>query len=143
MSMSVTYDGVDKHLKVFNSGVQVFICEAHNDSVADNAWRADAGCPPGTYTLDAPESNDPNAPSTPDNDWVAEGLWFIPLVNIPGHDGIGIHGGGSCVYPNELAPRQGWCPTENCIRVQNEDLAAFVKLISGHTPCPITVVQSG
>jgi L,D-transpeptidase catalytic domain len=141
--LRAVYDGPDHHLKLYSDvGDLLLLCEAHNDSVASNAWRPDAGCPPGHYMLQAPESNDPSQPSTPDNDWVAEGLWFIPLTNIPYHDGIGIHGGGSCVQPNELEPRQGWCPTENCIRLQNEDLAAVAKLITGQTPMPIQVVQS-
>ena len=141
--MTVVYDGPDNHLKVFDeNGKQVFVCEARNDTVASNAWRyPDAGCPPGTYTLEAPESNDPHQPDTDDNNWIGEGLWFVPLTGIPGHSGIGIHGGGSCVYPNSLNPQQGWCPTENCIRLQNEDLATFVKLVpSGGSS--IQVVQS-
>jgi len=139
----VVYDGVDKKLKGFAADASiVFAIDARNDSVASNAWRPDAGCPPGTYTLAAPESNDPNQASVADNDWVAEGLWFIPLTGIPGHDGIGIHGGGTCRTPPAqaaLAARQGWCPTENCFRVQNEDLAMLAKLpLAGKT---IEVVQ--
>lgn len=138
------YDGVSKKLEGHDAeGRQLFSYEARNTSVAANAWRPDAGCPPGTYRLLAPESNDPNKPSTPDNDWVGEGLWFIPIDGIPGHEGIGIHGGGTCRTPpagNALAPRQGWCPTENCIRVQNEDLAVLATLqLSGK---PIEVVQA-
>ena len=136
--MLTIYDGIDKKLKLFDDdGVQVCTCEAHNDTVASNAWRyPDAGCPPGTFTLDTPESNDPGQQQT------EMGPYFVPLENIPGHEGIGIHGGGSCVAPNSMAPRQGWCPTENCIRVQNEDLLTFVGLIRGHTPMSIKVVQS-
>ncbi|HEX3463046.1 MAG TPA: glycoside hydrolase family 25 protein [Candidatus Elarobacter sp.] len=141
---SVVYDGIDKKLKVFDdSGEAMFVCDARNDSVADNAWRADAGCPPGSYRLAAPSANDPNRPSTDGNDWIGEGRWFVPLTGIPGHDGIGIHGGGTCTTPpssNALRARQGWCPTMNCIRVQNEDLARFVQLpLDGK---PIDVVQS-
>ena len=140
----VVYDGVDKKLKAFNAaGEQIFECDAHNDSVATNAWRSDAGCPPGSYVLAAPESNDPKQQSVVGNDWIGEGLWFVPIGQIPGHKGIGIHGGGSCCPrppdSNALKPKQGWCPTENCIRLQNEDLEAFVKLpLDGK---PIDVVQ--
>ncbi len=138
------YDGVAKKLEGSDAqGRRVFSYDARNDSVAGNAWRPDAGCPPGSYRLSAPLSNDPNQPSTTDNDWIGEGLWFIPITGIPGHDGIGIHGGGTCQTPPDgkaLAPRQGWCPTENCIRVQNEDLAALAKLpLNGK---PIDVVQA-
>jgi hypothetical protein len=138
------YDGVAKKLEGSDAqGRRVFSYDARNDSVATtNRFAPDAGCPPGTYQLLAPESNDPNQASTDDNDWIGEGLWFIPITGIPGHDGIGIHGGGTCTTPpdrNALAPRQGWCPTLNCIRVQNEDLAALAKLpLSGK---PIEVVQ--
>lgn len=139
----VLYDGIDKKLKAVDAnGAVIFQCDAHNDSVAANAWRPDAGCPPGSYVLAAPESNNPEQPSTSDNDWVGEGRWFIPINDIAGHNGIGIHGGGTCTTPpdaNALRPRQGWCPTENCIRLQNEDLDTFARLpISGK---PIEVVQ--
>jgi len=137
------YDGVAKKLEGSDAtGKRLFSYDARNDSVADNAWRPDAGCPPGVYRLLAPESNDPSKASTEENDWVGEGLWFIPIDGIPGHEGIGIHGGGTCKTPpdsNALAPRQGWCPTENCIRVQNADLAALANLpLRGK---PIEVVQ--
>lgn len=129
------YDGIDKKLKVIINGITVYQCEAHNDSVASNAWRADAGCPPGTYALQAAE------PNTTEQDQTSMGPWFIPLINIPGHDGIGTHGGGSCVAPNSMAPQQGWCPTENCIRVQNENL---IHIVNEYTleGVPIEVVQS-
>jgi GH25 family lysozyme M1 (1,4-beta-N-acetylmuramidase) len=138
------YDGVAKKLEGSDAqGRRTFSYDAHNDSVAANAWRPDAGCPPGIYRLLAPEPNDPKQASTPQNDWIGEGLWFIPIDGIPGHEGIGIHGGGTCKTPpnrNALAPRQGWCPTENCIRVQNEDLAVLAKLpLNGK---PIEVYQS-
>lgn len=140
--MIVIYDGPNHHLKVFDqNGNQVFLCDARNDSVADNAWRPDAGCPPGDYQLAAPEYNDLDQTSTPDNDWVGEGRWFVPIIDIPGHDGIGIHGGGSCVVPHELDPQQGWCPTLNCIRLQNEDLEKFVDLVP-NGGSSIKVVQS-
>lgn len=143
--MHVIYDGIDHKLKVYSTaGELVYFREAHNDSVADNAWRADAGCPPGEYELQQPESNDINAPSDDANDWVGEGRFFIPITGIPGHDGIGIHGGGTCVTPPDtaaLAPFQGWCPTLNCIRVQNADLADLAILVAGKAPVKLTVVQ--
>lgn len=139
----IIYDGMDKKLKAVDaSGSVIFQCEARNDSVAENAWRRDAGCPPGSYTIATPLTNDPNQPSTKDNDWIGEGCWFIPITGIAGHNGIGIHGGGTCTTPpdsNALRPQQGWCPTENCIRLQNEDLDTFAHLpVSGK---PIEVVQ--
>lgn len=140
--MNVVYDGPDHKLKVFSIGGDLmFSCEARNDTVASNAWRyPDAGCPPGTYELAAPEPNDPLNPDTEENNWIGEGLWFVPIVGIPGHDGIGIHGGGSC-SSSPLADRQGWCPTLNCIRLQNDDLIAFVKLVP-NGGSSIKVVQS-
>lgn len=136
--MKAIYDGIDKKLKLFDGGgTQLFLCEARNDTVARNGCRyPDAGCPPGTFTLNAPEADNPGHEQT------EMGPYFIPLTNIPGHDGIGIHGGGSCVAPHSMDPRQGWCPTKNCIRVQNADLLKFVGLIKGTTPFSIEVVQS-
>lgn len=130
--MRLIYDGVDTFedgshkLKVFrDDGVLLRSFPCRNDSVGANAWKPNAGCPPGTYTIGPPLNNDPSEPSSDENDWVGEGRFFIPVNNIPGHDGIGIHGGGSCSeYP--LAPKQGWCPTLNCFRMQNQDLALLV-----------------
>lgn len=140
----VVYDGINKSLKLFDrNGGMMFACEAHNDSVATNAWRSDAGCPPGNYVLADPEPNDQRRASTAVNDWIGEGLWFVPINGTPGHEGIGIHGGGTCKTPpnqNALLPRQGWCPTENCIRLQNVDLATLVTFPL--TNIPIQVVQS-
>ena len=138
--MKLVYDGLDEFpdgshkLKLFNdAGQQIFVCEARNDSVGDNAWRPDAGCPPGTYDLGAPEFNNVNVPSTPDNDWIGEGEIFIPVNDVPGHSRIGIHGGGTCVTFNSdqdaLLARQGWCPTLNCFRLQNEDLEELARLL--------------
>jgi hypothetical protein len=145
MGYQVVYDGVNKHLKVFASdGTLRFQCEAQNDSVSPIAWRPDAGCPPGDYVLDDAESNDVDEPSTPSNDWIGEGRWFVPILNVPGHEGIGIHGGGTCVTPPDalaLDPRQGWCPTLNCIRLQNEDLEEFVTITIPLNGTPIRVVQ--
>lgn len=140
--MQVIYDGIDKKLKLFDdAGRALFSCDAHNDTVANNGWRPDAGCPPGEYELQAPVTNDPNEPNDDDNDWIGEGLFFCLLTGIPGHSGIGIHGGGSC-SDDPLAPRQGWCPTMNCIRIQNVDLALFVQTYKDHAPIKIGVVQS-
>lgn len=73
--------------------------------------------PTGTFVLGAPEWNDPEQV----DDVRSMGPCFIPVNNVPGHSGIGIHGGGSAA-PHPLAAQQGWFPTENCIRLQNDDL---------------------
>jgi len=123
--MTLVYNEESELIKLFDSsGALVFKAPCRNETCAENAWRyPDAGCPPGTYTVGSPESNEPGEEQT------SMGPWFIPVDNIPGHSGIGIHGGGSCVYPNSMAPHQGWCPTENCFRMQNADLDNLVKLI--------------
>lgn len=47
----------------------------------------------------------------------AYGTFYIHTGDPRGRD---IHGGGSgCDYPYD--PRQGWCPTYGCLRMQNED----------------------
>lgn len=117
----IVYDGADKDLKIWVNGSLHYKCQASNNTVATNAWRyPDAGCPPGTYTLSAAETDDPGHEQT------SMGPYFIPVNNIPGHTGIGLHGGGSCVIPHSMDPYQGWCPTENCIRLQNANLIHVV-----------------
>lgn len=131
----VVYDGVDKRLKIWMGNLLLYMCDARNDTVASNAWRyPDAGCPPGEFVLGAPEAN-----TSPD-DQRSMGPWFIPVNNIPGHSGIGIHGGGSCVVPHSMDPYQGWCPTENCIRVQNQNLIHIVDSFD-FSGVPMIVVQ--
>lgn len=129
---SIVYNGISQELKGYDVvGVVLFAYDARNDSVSPKAWRPGAGCPPGSYTLRDAEANDPAKPCTVDNDWIGEGRWFIPITGIEGHDGIGIHGGGSCVTPPDpdaLQPRQGWCATMNCIRMQNDDLDAVARM---------------
>jgi hypothetical protein len=132
--MKVVYDGQDTighssngydihELKCFDDqGFLLIVYPCFNESVADNAWRSDAGCPPGTYTLGAPEPCDPGEEQT------SMGLWFVPVYSIPDHSGIGVHGGGSA-SSDPLAKQQGWFPTENCFRMQNEDLVHFVQLL--------------
>ena len=125
--MTVVYNEDSHQIKVFDpAGTMIFIASCWNATVADNVWRyPDAGCPPGTYTLGPP------SPNTTTHDELSMGPTFIPVNDIPGHDGIGIHGGGSCNQTVEaaLAPRQRICPTENCFRMYNEDLLALAKLI--------------
>lgn len=95
-------------------------CEAHNDPVPGSVGYP-GGCPPGTYILGDPENNDPGQLLEGEQACISMGPYFIPINNIPGHAGIGIHGGGSA-SPHPLAAHQGFYPTENCIRVQNDDL---------------------
>lgn len=123
--MTLVYNEDSELIKLFdNNGIEVFRAPCRNETVASNAWRyPDAGCPPGIYTVGAPEAN------TTEEDQTPMGPWFIPVNDIPGHSGIGIHGGGSCVYPRSMEPHQGWCPTMNCFRMQNADLDNLVKLI--------------
>lgn len=99
----------------------------HTDAHEPSApWRCDAsndvvqgctGCPLGTFTLGAAEYNEPDEA----DDLRSMGPYFIPVYGTPGHSGIGIHGGGSA-SPHPLAAQQGLFPTENCIRVNNDDL---------------------
>lgn len=133
-----TDGGVDHRLKLFDENkVLIFEAVARNESVAANAWRSWAGCPPGEYTIGVPEINDD------EDEQRSMGPWFIPVYGIPGHDGIGIHGGGSCVAPHSMALHQGWCPTENCFRTQNADLVVLVAILQkrGATSIPFTVAQ--
>lgn len=88
-------------------------CPAHGDAVP----MPQGPLPAGTYTLGPVEWNEPEETA----DVRSMGPCFIPLLGIPGHSGIGIHGGGSAAA-HPLAAQQGWFPTENCIRLQNADL---------------------
>ena len=46
-------------------------------------------------------------------------------------NGKDIHGGGSGL-PDPYAPRQGWIPTQGCIRMQNEDVDDLSTKIRGY-----------
>lgn len=93
-------------------------CAAHGEAIPMPA----GPLPTGTFSLGAPEFNEPDEA----DDLRSMGPYFIPVQNVPGHEGIGIHGGGSA-SPHPLAARQGWYPTENCIRLQNVDLYHVVE----------------
>ena len=106
--------------------------ECHDVGMGDGTqadeYGKDCKCPPGNYTLGQPiPSADP-----PGSDDVPYGFWFTPLIDTAEQDmekhgraGIGIHGGGSsCADPFE--PRQGWCITHGCLRLQNKDNQTFV-----------------
>jgi len=113
-----TFDRATNRLS--HDGPTPWSCAASNAVVAGLS-----GCPNGTYTLGAPEYNEPEETAN----LRAMGPYFIPIYNIPGHDGIGIHGGGSAAA-HPLAARQGFFPTENCIRVQNDDLYRIAQNVS-------------
>ena len=90
---------------------EAWSCEARGEAVGNGPIG------PGVYQLGAPEFNDPGDTQ----DLTEMGPYFIPVNNVPGRGGIGIHGGGTgTAHP--LAARQGWVVTLGCIRVQNEDL---------------------
>jgi len=93
-------------------------CEARNVVIAGAS-----GIPPGTYTLGAPEwiAPEDKLNDTSELSTRALGPCFIPIHGVPGQPDDGIHGGGSALE-HPLAARQGWAPTEDCIRVQNADL---------------------
>jgi L,D-transpeptidase catalytic domain len=116
-----------KMLKAYNTdGAMIFSCQARNDTVAGATYYHFGMCPPGEYTLDAPMPLEP--PEVP------FGAFFIPVNDVHSlwirydRSGIGIHGGGSGLA-DSFAPQQGWQITEGCFRLQNEDLAALVKLV--------------
>jgi hypothetical protein len=96
-----------------HAGTTPWSCEAHGEAIPMPEGPVEAG----TYTLSTPEFNEPDEAE----DLTSMGPYFIPVNNIPGHSAVGIHGGGSAA-PHPLAARQGFYPTENCIRLQNIDL---------------------
>lgn len=100
----------------------VFNAECHNAAV-EAGFGTDGKCPAGSYTLGAVEYTDGA------HELEEMGDYFIPVLNVPGRDGIGIHGGGSGLA-NPLASQQGWVETLGCFRLQNEDLAQFQKLVT-------------
>lgn len=57
------------------------------------------------------------------------GNWFIPILNVPGRQDMGLHGGGSCAGTQAFDDRQPWCSTLGCIRMQNEDVEIIAGLI--------------
>jgi hypothetical protein len=94
-----------------HDGPTPWSCEAHGEAVGNGPLA------PGTYTLGAPEYNDPGETE----DLQSMGPYFIPVLNTPGREAIGIHGGGSAA-PHPLAAEQGWYVTLGCIRLQNIEL---------------------
>ena len=96
-----------------HDGPTPWSCEARGDAVP----MPQGPLPSGTFTLGAPEFNEPYEAV----DLASMGPYFIPVNNVPGHSAIGIHGGGTAAA-HPLAAQQGWYPTENCIRLQNVDL---------------------
>lgn len=127
MSIHWVFNAPARHLKGFDhDGKLVFECEARNDTVSEGYGHY-GHCPPGTYGLGAPMRLDP--PEVP------YGGWYVPVNDIHGlwerygREGIGVHGGGSGL-PEPFAERQGWQITEGCVRLQNEDLARFVTLVT-------------
>ena len=132
MDLHLVFDRPAKLLKVFRvgDGAELFSCEARNDTIGSDT--ADPfghfePCPPGIgYGI---------RPPTPTNE-VATGAFFFELLDDPAGDflkhgraAIGIHGGGTGLE-NPFAPRQGWIPTEGCIRLQNEDVAHLAQLVT-------------
>lgn len=106
----------------FETHELVFSCEARNETIANGQYGHYGNCPPGQYKLGG-LSHMNTQPFGP---------YFIEVVDVNGlwkqygRAGIGLHGGGSCVV-NWSAGRQGWCPTEGCIRFQNADLVTLVQ----------------
>jgi hypothetical protein len=100
-----------------HAGPTPWSCRAHGEAVP----MPNGTIPAGTYTLGAPEYNEPGETE----DLTSMGPYFVPVNGIPGHSAVGIHGGGSA-SPHPLAACQGFYPTENCIRLQNIDLYHFV-----------------
>lgn len=91
-------------------------------------------CPRGTYDLGRP---------VPVHD-ESMGLWFTPLLEVPGRRGIGIHGGGSALgIVHAFDPLQPLLKTLGCLRVHNADNALLApELTAQHdagTPCRITI----
>jgi hypothetical protein len=129
----LVYSEENGDLKLYNdSHALVFTCAASNATVNYAlAWRApDAGCPPGTYTLGEPEPNDYGT-----DDYTEMGAWFIPVLDVACHVGIGIHSNGR----DNVTQLE---PTMNCFRVWPNDLATLVaKLPAGGAA--FTVVQKG
>lgn len=130
--------GTDGRLKAFSAitGVLLLDVAASNDAIAGDVFTHNGRCPAGEYELGAPQAIAPPIAS--------EGAWQIPLIDVnglwvaAGRGAIMIHGGGSA-SPEPLAPRQGFYPTEGCVRLQNEDLAHLVPLLTGSDRC--TVIQ--
>src|ERR1700732_1777718 len=104
-------------LRLSHAGPTPWSCEGRWEPVPGSVDYPN-GIPLGTFTLGAPEYNEPEEMFDGEQATRAFGPYFIPVNNVPGHEGIGIHGGGSA-SPHPLAAHQGWYPTENCIRLQN------------------------
>lgn len=114
--MHLIFDSDTQTLKAFDpDGHCRFQAECHDKAVLGPGFGRWGRCPRGEFPLGAPQAHDEPA----------FGLWFTPIENTPGRQGIGIHGGGSRLL-NPFAPRQGWASTHGCLRLQNEDNTVLV-----------------
>jgi RHS repeat-associated protein len=68
------------------------------------------------YPTEGPYYNDPTSYGPND------------ILRTDDERGRWLHGGGSCL-DDPTAPRQGWCPTHGCTRMQNEDIQDLVDKI--------------
>lgn len=102
-------------------GTLLFECDMHDAAVSGPGFGHFGRVPRGSYPLGAPVPKDDPA----------FGRWFIPVEDVPGRGGIGVHGGGSGLE-HPFALQQGWRPTEGCLRVQNQDLDQLVDLVHGY-----------
>jgi hypothetical protein len=123
-----TVDGVERHA-----------WECRNTTVGSKTsdpYGYEGMCPPGDYFIGTPQILVQRERPY--------GFAFTPLIDTPqsmaqrkhGRKGIGVHGGGSgCDDP--FCERQGWCPTDGCLRLQNIDNYTPGRF----TPCFVTTVQ--
>ena len=119
---------------IFNPNTGMIVITDRNGNVlgqfpAGNNTAQNSNGPvlPGNYPIGNPvainSNGDVNADGIPDG--TQFGPYFIPIQNVPGRSGIGIHGGRS-------GPQS---PTLGCIRTSNEDITTIVTI---HNQDPIT-----
>jgi len=87
---------------------------------------------PGVYPLGTPVKVDPTGDANRDGipDGLQFGPYFIPVHDVPGRTGIGIHGGRS-------GPQS---PTLGCFRMSNADVAQLVNINKQNPITQITVL---
>lgn len=121
-SLHLVFSSETLRCKAFDAhGTLLFECEMHDAAVNGPGFGFRGRCPRGCYPLGTPvPKNDPGF-----------GYWFIPVLDVPNREGIGIHSGGSDLA-HPFAPHQGWEVTLGCLRVQGADLDKLVDLVHGY-----------
>lgn len=111
--MHLVFDSDTQRCKAFNDDGSLWAQFPMGDAAVNGPSFGYRGrCPRGNYELGHPVAVHDES----------MGLWFTPLLAVPGRDGIGIHGGGSALgVLHAFDPQQSLLTTLGCLRIHNAD----------------------